>query len=381
MNHCILLKSFSRCVLGEEKKKLAESILEQSLALPVGLKLDESIAPGEFTMDESNLDISHSLRLEDLTMMFGHHMSCGDGMKYSVDRKRSKQFGHLPHADIMSESECWSEPDRNVSLARIGLETAVGGKDSTSDSNKHRSRRSRVSYGSRSDEPKPTNDSLFLDEIRQLKLRIEHSEDVERKLTDELDDAKKRIEESSSECERLNRLLDAERLNVVEVTKLSDSLRRQLSSIELKAADLERQANEAIELHEKLRLEKRDLEATFLETERCLKRAADEATVQASRAALERARAQHERLRAERELDEAREQLAAALDDNSQLRLRLSDVIVAVAPEPPTSEEDRPTSPDQGIDSDRLSSLERNDALARSPRTYQKLLLFYLLFV
>lgn len=365
----------SRCVLGEDKKKLAESILEQSLALPVGLELDESMAPEEFTMDESNLDISQSLRMEDLTMMFGHHVACSDDNRYSAQRKAL--FKHFPQADVISESECWSEPDRNVSLARVGLcDTGVGLRESSTDISKVRSRRTRVSYGSRSEDNKPTSDTL-IEELNHLTKRTEQLEEENNDLNSKLEFSKDQINELITENNELKENLMSEQSSLTDANKLLGDLRNTVASLESRVKDIEQKLLESVHTADRLRSERQELEATFMETERTLRRAADEATVQASQAALERARAQHDRLRIERELEETREKLSNALEVNSQLEIEVTrkmaldaDNKVAIVHEGLHSEEERPTSPDQGIDSDRLSSLEQNDAVALSPRKY-----------
>ncbi|CAB3249864.1 unnamed protein product [Arctia plantaginis] len=362
-----------KCVLGEDKKKLAESILEQSLALPVGLELDESMAPDELTMDESNLDISQSLRIEDLTMMFGHHVTCSDDIRYSS--KRKALLKHFPQADIISESECWSEPDRNVSLARVGLcDTGVGALESSSD-NKCRNRRARVSYGSRSEDNKPSNEAL-IEELNHLAKQNENFEEENNDLKAKLVFTKEQINELIAENNELKELLSMEQSKLSEATKDIDTLKNTVTTLDARIKDIEKKLDESVETTQRLRTERQELEATFMETERSLRRAADEATVQASQAALERARAQHDRLRLERELEETREKLSNTLEMNSQLEIEVTrkaavDVHnkIAVIHENPHSEEDRPTSPDQGIDSDRLSSLEQNDAVVLSPRS------------
>ncbi|XP_068620952.1 centrosomin-like isoform X2 [Battus philenor] len=364
-----------KCVLGEDKKKLAESILEQSLALPVGLELDETMAPENFALEESNLDISQSLRIEDLTMMFGHHVTCSDDSKrYSAKKQINK---HFPQADMISESECWSEPDRNVSLARVGLcDTGVIVKEIVTDNNKAKSRRSRISYGSRSEENKIINESAFLEEIRELTNHNEQLEIEKKDLSDQLEKAMKQIDVLSNEKDELTKMLASERNNIIDTNKNFDVMKNSMLTMECRLKENEQQLAYAIQLTEKLRKEKQELETTFLETERTLRRAADEATVQASQAALERARAQHDRLQLERELEEAREKLSTALDVNAQLEIQLTrkvplevDDKVAVIQEGIHSDEERPSSPDQGIDSDRLSSLEQNDAITLSPRS------------
>ncbi|CAK1603300.1 unnamed protein product [Parnassius mnemosyne] len=370
-----------KCVLGEDKKKLAESILEQSLALPVGLKLDETMAFEDFTMDESNIDISQSLRIEDLTMMFGHHITCSDDSKICSTKKLSNK--HFPQADLISESECWSEPDRNVSLARVGLcDTGVGlgVKESVTDNNKVKSRRSRISYGSRSEDNKIINESAFLEEIRELTNCNEQLEKEKKDLNNKFDEAMKRINELINEKDELTTALVLERNNVIEANKSLEIMKNSLVAIESRLKENEQQLAYAIQQTEKVRTERQELESRFLETERSLRRAADEATVQASQAALERARAQHDRLQIERELEETREKLSNALETNSQLEIQLTrkvalevDNKIAELQEGAYSEEERPTSPDQGIDSDRLSSLEQNDAISLSPRSlYQE---------
>ncbi|XP_026737888.1 centrosomin isoform X2 [Trichoplusia ni] len=362
-----------KCVLGEDKKKLAESILEQSLALPVGLELDESMAPEEFTMDESNLDISQSLRMEDLTMMFGHHVISDDN-RYSVHKKSLMK--HFPQADIISESECWSEPDRNVSLARVGLcDTGVGLHESSSDNNKLRSRRARVSYGSRSEDNKLSNEAL-LEELNHISKRSEHLELENNDLNSKLEFSKEQINDLITENNELKETLLSEQENLIEANKTIETLKTTVVTLENRVKDVEQKLLDSTQTAERLRTERQELEATFMETERSLRRAADEATVQASQAALERARAQHDRLRIERELEETREKLSNALDANSQLEIEVTRKMaldannkIAIVHEGLHSEEDRPTSPDQGIDSDRLSSLEQNDAVALSPRS------------
>ncbi|CAH2104787.1 unnamed protein product [Euphydryas editha] len=363
-----------KCVLGEEKKKLAESILEQSLALPVGLQLDESMAPEEFTMDESNLDISQSMRMEDLTMMFGHHLVCSDdNTKYSL----KKTIKNIPQADVISESECWSEPDRNVSLARVGLcDTGVAVKECISDINRYRSRRSKVSYGSRSEDCKPSNENGILEQIDGLTKCNQQLEEEKIDLSKKLELAMKQIDDLTIEKENVKDALAIEHNNAVEANKNLESMKNTLFALEMKVKENEQQIAYNMQMVEKLRAEKQELEVTFLETERSLRRAADEATVQASEAALERARAQHERLRIERQLEETREKLALALESNAQLEIEVSRKIAMEAQnniveihEAVQYEEDRPTSPDQGIDSDRLSSLEQNDAVNLSPRS------------
>ncbi|XP_035446366.2 centrosomin isoform X1 [Spodoptera frugiperda] len=365
-----------KCVLGEDKKKLAESILEQSLALPVGLELDESMAPEDFTMDESNIDISQSLRIEDLTMMFGHHMACSDdnAMKYSAQKKALMK--HFPQADVISESECWSEPDRNVSLARVGLcDTGVGLRESSTDNSKVRSRRARVSYGSRSEDNKPSSDTL-IEELNLLTKRSEHLEEENNDLSNKLEFTKEQINDLISENHELKETISSQELSLAEANKSVEELRNTVTSLECKTKEIEQKLSDSVLTIERLRSERQELEATYMETERSLRRAADEATVQASQAALERARAQHDRLRIERELEETREKLSNALETNSQLEIEVTRKMaldannkVAIVHEGLLSEEERPTSPDQGIDSDRLSSLEQNDPVALSPRS------------
>ncbi|CAH1645016.1 unnamed protein product [Spodoptera littoralis] len=366
-----------KCVLGEDKKKLAESILEQSLALPVGLELDESMAPEDFTMDESNIDISQSLRIEDLTMMFGHHMACSDdnAMKYSAQKKAIMK--HFPQADVISESECWSEPDRNVSLARVGLcDTGVGLRETSTDNSKVRSRRARVSYGSRSEDNKPVSSDTLIEELNLLTKRSEHLEEENNDLSNKLEFTKEQINDLIAENHELKETVTSQELSLTEANKSIEELRNTVTSLECKIKDIEQKLSDSVLLTERLRSERQELEATYMETERSLRRAADEATVQASQAALERARAQHDRLRIERELEETREKLSNALEINSQLEIEVTRKMaldannkVAIVQEGQHSEEERPTSPDQGIDSDRLSSLEQNDPVALSPRS------------
>ncbi|GBP11879.1 Centrosomin [Eumeta japonica] len=360
------------CVLGEEKKKLAESLLEQSLALPVGLKLDESMAIDEFTMDESTLDISQSLKIADLTLMFGHHLSCGDGIR---NKKQSKDSIHLSRVDACSESECWSEPDRNVSMARIGLcEMASAAKELSSEANKFRMRRSRVSYGARSEEPKSASESILIEEVTQLKKRIEFLEGVENSLNDKIEISEQQFRNLVLERDELSKLLNMERESVTEVNKTAEALRQTVRVSEERCRELEEQLRSAIQTSDKLRAERQELETTFAENERSLRRAADEAAVQASQAALERARAQHDRLRLERDLEEARDQFRVAQEAKSKLEFEIQQNLanyrqVVLPQEHAHSDEERPTSPDQGIDSDRLSSLDQADGVALSPRS------------
>ncbi|KAH9643077.1 hypothetical protein HF086_018430 [Spodoptera exigua] len=357
-------------------KLLSHNILEQSLALPVGLELDESMAPEDFTMDESNIDISQSLRIEDLTMMFGHHMACSDEnvMKYSAQKKAIMK--HFPQADVISESECWSEPDRNVSLARVGLcDTGVGMREPSTDISKLRSRRARVSYGSRSEDNKPSSDTL-IEELNLLTKRSEHLEEENNDLSNKLEFTKEQINDLIAENHDLKETVNSQELSLTEANKSIAELRNTVTSLECKIKDIEQKLLDSVLTTERLRSERQELEATYMETERSLRRAADEATVQASQAALERARAQHDRLRVERELEETREKLSNALEINSQLEIEVTRKValdvnnkVAIIHEGLHSEEERPTSPDQGIDSDRLSSLEQNDPVALSPRS------------
>lgn len=368
-----------KCVLGEDKKKLAESILEQSLALPVGLKLDESMAPDDFTMDESTMDVSQSLRIEDLTMMFGHHMNFSDENNRHSLRKPMR---NLPQADIMSESECWSEPDRNVSLARIGLGEAAAAAgaaphDAASDVNRHRARRSRISYGSRSEDKVTITSEAVYEEISQFMKQIEHLQLEKNDLTSKLHYAKEQIDDLIVERTNLKESLAIERENVIEANKSATISKQSLVALETRIKEIELELAAAIKSAEILRAEKHELEVTFAESEQMLRRAADEAAVQASQAALERARAQHDCLRIERELEETREKLTSALETNTQLQIEATQKIALNARnhvpefnEGVQSEDERPTSPDQGIDSDRLSSLEQNDVLALSPRKY-----------
>ncbi|XP_034825560.1 centrosomin-like isoform X1 [Maniola hyperantus] len=362
-----------KCVLGEEKKKLAESILEQSLALPVGLQLDETMAPAEFSMDESNLDISQSMRIEDLTLMFGHHLACGSDNNHNSFKK---QLRHIPQADIISESECWSEPDRNVSLARVGLcDTGVAARECVSEANRYRTRRSRLSYGSRSEDNKPIQENALLEQndISALNRQLEEEK---RELTNKLDQAIQQINDLVSENDDLKAALDTERTNATDTNNRLEIVQAALIALERKLADNEQQIVCNVQLVEKLRAEKQELESTFMETERSLRRAADEATVQASKVALERAQVQHDKFLIERELEQTREKLSAAMETNAQLeievtrRVAMEDDDKNVEPrEGLPAEEDRSTSPDQGIDSDRLSSLEHNDAVNLSPRS------------
>ncbi|XP_047515587.1 CDK5 regulatory subunit-associated protein 2 isoform X1 [Pieris napi] len=360
-----------KCVLGEEKKKLAESILEQSLALPVGLKLDESMALGDMTMDESNIDMSQSMRLEDLTLMFGHHMTCNDENRNSRNPTRS-----YPRADAISESECWSEPDRNVSLARVGLsQSRVTERERDSESVKHRSRRSRISFGSRSEDGKAN--VTLLERVDDLTQYSQELEEDNKELAKKLDAAMEQIVDLEHERDDYRLALETERSKIIESNSSMESLKKTILVLESRINENEQQIAYNDEIIEKLRAEKSDLEVTFLENERSLRRAADEATVQASQAALERARAQHERLRVERELEETREKLSSVMEAQSQLEMELTrraveaDNKVVAYYEGQNSEEDRPTSPDQGIDSDRLSSLE-HDAVNLSPRSLLK---------
>lgn len=367
------MRKFFRCVLGEEKKKLAESILEQSLALPVGLELDESMVPEEFTMDESNFDISQSMRIEDLTMMFGHHLTCSeDNNRYSL----KKPLRNIPQADVISESECWSEPDRNVSLARVGLcDTGVEVHECVSENNRYRSRRSKLSYGSRSEDNKPINELALVEKIDELSKLNQQLEEDKKELGDKLEFAVKQIDELMAEKEEMKAALALEQQIALEANKNFETLKHTVFALETRIKDNEQQIAHNLQLVEKLRAEKHEMESTYLENERCLRRAADEATVQASQAALERARAQHERLRIERELEETREKLASAMEANAQLEMEVTrkvamdaDNKIAEIHEGVFYEEERPTSPDQGIDSDRLSSLEQNDEINLSPR-------------
>lgn len=366
----ITKKIYFRCVLGEDKKKLAESILEQSLALPVGLKLDESMVLGDLTMDESNIDMSQSMRLEDLTLMFGHHMTCND-----EDRNSRKPSRSYPQADAISESECWSEPDRNVSLARVGLSlTRVvdGERDSVSGSIRHRLRRSRISFGSRSEDGK-ANVQTLLERVDDLTKYSQELEEDNKDLANKLDAAMQQINDLENVRDDYKIALETERSNLLEFDMNMESTKKTILVLENRLTEYEQQRAYNDELIEKLRNEKSEIEVTFLENERSLRRAADEATVQASQAALERARAQNERLRVEKELEETREKLSAALEVQSLLEMELTrkaaeaDNKVVEYYEGANSEEDRPTSPDQGIDSDRLSSLE-HDIVNLSPR-------------
>ncbi|KAG7311624.1 hypothetical protein JYU34_002673 [Plutella xylostella] len=332
-----------KCVLGEDKKRLAESILEQSLALPVGLKLDESMAPDDFTMDESNIDISQSLRIEDLTAMFGHHLNCSEEGKRG-GRRGARGAG----AGELSESECWSEPDRQVSLARMGLLEAEREPDAA-----RPRRRTRLSHASRDD------DDALAAHIQQLQAE-------KKDLDSQLDYAKQQIGELMAEKSVLNETLAAERANLVNAIKST-------LAFETKWKEAEERAARAAEGEERARGERLELEAAHAEVERALRRAADEAAVQASQAALERARAQTERLRAERERDDARQQLGAEREAAAEREVAAAAAAAAAAArhqlQAPPSDDERPTSPDQGIDSDRLSSLEQNDGLTLSPRS------------
>lgn len=342
------------------------------MALPVGLQLDESIAPEEFTLDESNFDMTQSFRIEDLTAMFGHHGMCSDD-NIQAHRKSTRKL--LP-TDCHSESECWSEPDRNVSLARIGLnDTGVGAIEATSDTNRHRARRSRVSYGSRS-EDKTANEAVLIDEIHQLTKQCEELEYEKNDLHSQLEFAKTQIDDLISEKDELKTALSTERSKFVELSKDSELMRTTITTLQLKMRDVEQQLVDATQVRDKLRAERQELESTFLETERSLRRAADDATVQASQAALERARAQHDRLRVEKDLEDTRENLAKAMETISNFEKEMARKVAgeacnrAVDVVHEDEEEDRPTSPDQGIDSDRLSSLEHNDAVNLSTREY-----------
>lgn len=337
--------------------------------MPVGLELDESMAPEELTMDESNLEISQSLRIEDLTMMFGHHAACDDS-RYSM----RKPMKHLPMADVISESECWSEPDRNVSLARVGLcDTGVGARDSLSDANKlGRNRRAKLSCGSRSEENKPTQADTVLDE---LNTRCDTLEREKLDLNAKLEFTVKEIEQLSTANRNLKESLDTERANAIEADRHVEALRSTILSLESRLKEVEQKLADSVKTVDAMRTERQELEATFLEKERSLRRAADEATLQASQVALERARAQHDRLRIEKELEETRDKLSSVMEFNSQLEIEVTrrvaqdvDDKMQEMHEGLPSEEDRPTSPDQGIDSDRLSSLEQNDGVALSPR-------------
>lgn len=376
INKTVIHKHFLyRCVLGEEKKKLAESILEQSLALPVGLELDESMAPEELTMDESNLDISQSMRIDDLTLMFGHHLMCSDDShRYSM----RKPIRNIPQADVISESECWSEPDRNVSLARVGLcDTGVLVPECVSE-NKYRSRRSKLSHGSRSEESKPINENILTEQIDVISKRNQILEEEKKDLREKLELAAKQLGDLTVENDEMKATLALEQQNAMETNKNLESLKQTVFALDTRIKDNEQQISHNLQLVERLRSEKHEMESTFLETERSLRRAADEATVQASQAALERARAQHERLRIERELEETREKLANAMEANAQLEIEITrkvamedyDDKIDEIYEGVPFEEERPTSPDQGIDSDRLSSLEQNDEINLSPRKY-----------
>lgn len=340
----------------------------------MGLELDESMAPDNFTMDESHIDMSQSLRIEDLTAMFGHHVSCGLPDERRNSRRTSKLF---PHQDLASESECWSEPDRNVSQARVGL-CDTGRSDRapaspTSDGKKSRARRAKLSYGSRSDDKQ---DVAIIEEVSQLGKRCELLECVRKDLCEKLEYMVDEQYQLSTENKNLKASLESERSNVSEANKNIETLKTTIRELESRVRELELRLTDTVKVNEVLKIERQELEATFVEKERALRRAADEATVQASQSALERARAQHDRLRLERELDETRDRLSTALETNSRLEIEatrrvVEPAIVKVAAlEDLHSEEDRPTSPDLGIDSDRLSSLDQNDPVALSPREY-----------
>lgn len=312
------------------------------------------MAPGDITMDESNIDMSQSLRIEDLTLMFGHHVGCGGG----GGDQRHRRLRKVERAEL-SESECWSEPDRNVSLARIGLLDAPP-LTAAAAAERARGRRARLAAQPRDDER--LSDAAQLQRLDALQEQLDATLADKYELEAKLEHAHRQIDELIAERNSLNEVVALERMNVIDANKISAKSEQTVVLAESRIKELEFSLCRASETSERLRAEKLELEQSFSEREQALRRAADEAAVAASQASLERARHHHERLRAERELEELRAATAALPAPPAHPAPH--------ARREPLSEEDRPTSPDQGIDSDRLSSLEQQ-GLNLSPRMYQ----------
>lgn len=388
-----------KCVLGEEKKRLAKSLLEQSLALPVGLQLDETMAPTELTMDESGLDVSQVLNLEDLTLMFGHHNLCDvDGDR--VERKCNSTWPL--HADAPSESECWSEPDRNVSLARIGLkDVKIDAKVNSSDEPRHKARRNRSFITSRVDESdrRLTLENGLREELNSIKEEKEYLEENlrcqlenDKIKSKEIEKLREQITLMQVEKDKLSTVAEEEKNKNRETCTKYHLCLQKLEELEIKCKHLETSLEASVENVNKLRSDFEEKERVLLlkyneaeerfnavrDTERSLQRQLDEAALQASQAALERTRSQHERMKAESETEHLRVQVQDAdrarreaeikiitLEDKiNEMHIECDNLqkkMLSVQGNGSSEEELRSTSPDQGIDSDRLSSLELTD--------------------
>lgn len=479
-------------------------MLEQSLELPIGLKLDLSAT--QF-LEESHLEPSfnagkQSLKLTDLTKLFGHHMNFNDStaLEYHTKDENSKKDQYIEieqqnelienlkaqlkfvkkrcicrsieddsdsKTDVnikssslehnksvkkskfktnkmnkgnlnttwhgfedfqlnQSESECWSEPDRIVSMARMGgpleennILNNVSSDDELIDRCKSYSQEPQNIRHTNTYSDECNRISLYTDQIRKL---MEEKNLVERTL----EEANKKILElenniianknqynisiklKQSEINILNQKLNEteEILQNVDskYTEMIEKLITDKKSIEenlkntddqicnLKATLLKEQQqyeqqkkllqNEIRDISEasnsKIKEMTEKVETNWVSRVRydALRRELDNAALQASQATLDRTVAAEQKMRSDTEADRLRKLLTDTrlrVSELENINAELQNRFVHMEswhsslnktlpfPDCDSDSPQRATSPDQGIDSDRLSSLEINE--------------------
>ncbi|XP_077292185.1 phosphodiesterase 4D interacting protein centrosomin isoform X1 [Arctopsyche grandis] len=488
----------NRCILGDEKRRKVENLLEQSLELPVGLKLDPSASQ---YLENSYMDLtlhneSHSPKLADLTKIFGHHLVLDDSMTCHIKpldyKKLNKTIENNENNDLeikmqqeierlriqlnsvkercicrntddesdtkidqktksmsyeynklllkksklrmnkmnkmnlnttwhgqevyqidQSESECWSEPDRSVSLARMGgpleetnVKESMSSEDEACTCRKHPyTRQSQwcsdenifANYNSQITtlmEEKAGIQKVLEDannKIIDLELIIETNKaqfivnikqkhDEINKLNKKLDDTERALENFTSKHREMIEQLAAEKIAVEEKLKSVENHALNLEKSLIKEQQHRKSLqNEIQDTNEACNTKIKDIKEK-IETEwvtrvryEALRHELDNAALQASQATLDRTVVAEQKMRSDAEADrlrrsltETRLRLSELENANAELQNRLvhldswqnsSNKLIPF----PTHGSDSPqrtTSPDQGIDSDRLSSLE-----------------------
>lgn len=487
-----------RCILGDEKRRKVENLLEQSLELPVGLKLDPSASQ---YLESSYMDLtlnneSHLPKLADLTKIFGHHLVLDDSMTCPIKpldyKKINKPIENSESNDIeikmqqeierlktqlnsvkescicrntdeesdikidqktksmsyeynklllkksklrmsrmnkmnlnttwhgqevyqidQSESECWSEPDRSVSLARMGgpldetnVKESISSEDETCTCRKHPYTRQLQSCSNENGfdnynsqiimlmEEKAgiqkvledANEKIFALELTletnktQFIVNLKQKHDEINKLNKKLDDTEKALENFASKHKEMIEQLTAEKLDVEEKLKNVENhvlnVEKSLIKEQHHRKSLQNEMQDVSEAcNTKIKDIKEKLETEWVTRVRyeALRHELDNAALQASQATLDRTVVAEQKMRSDaegdrlrRSLTETRLRLSELENANAELQNRLvhldswqnsSNKLIPF----PTHDSDSPqrtTSPDQGIDSDRLSSLE-----------------------
>lgn len=336
------------------------SLNEQSFISDV---LKDSFFAGRFSFDET--DRRNSLLIENLRTEVQTLKSELDRMKLetsSVDMRRERNVvRHLPQVnELNSDSEEWSEPDRQVSHERIGLDESIKmNAHMRSPATKYKS----VASSSASEDP---NDSRLARKNSVLRFQ-ERILDLESQLIvkhTELTDMQASRDSLQEQIDHLNADIDnMERMHKDEIDELID---RETEKLELLREQLTMQFDK--DLNDKIKAEKEhimrhhvprpefdelshqyeELEKRLIDSEnllqlmrdnenetkqlisekeqmiRDLKRVADEATLSISKVVLERTKFMNERDHLEKLSREMKEKYDTLATESSELHSKLA---------------------------------------------------------